>query len=174
MQGRQQVTRERIGRKLDFPTLAALAEEAEDFQSVVDVDDAGFLAPDSMSQAIRDYCRRSGQVEPQTVGETAQCIYRSLSRRYAEAIGELEKLNHITYRGINIVGGGCQDSYLNRLTAAATGIPVYAGPVECTALGNLLVQMIAAGEFCDIHAARAAVKDSFEIVEYKSEEGEAP
>ena len=75
MQGRQQVTRERIGRKLDFPTLAALAEEAEDFQSVVDVDDAGFLAPDSMSQAIRDYCRRSGQVEPQTVGETAQCIY---------------------------------------------------------------------------------------------------
>ena len=72
------------------------------------------------------------------------------------------------------MGGGCQDSYLNRLTAAATGIPVYAGPVECTALGNLLVQMIAAGVFCDIHAARAAVKDSFEIVEYKSEEGEAP
>jgi rhamnulokinase len=92
-----------------------------------------------------------------------QCVYTSLTRRYAEAIAELQTLTGKTYTSINIVGGGCQDGYLNQLTANATGLPVFAGPVEGTALGNLMVQMIAGGDFADLTQARAAIRRSFDI-----------
>ncbi|MCD8122528.1 MAG: rhamnulokinase [Clostridiales bacterium] len=146
-----------------FPDLIAAAKAAKGFSSVVDVDDAGFLAPESMIQAVKDACARSGQAVPETVGEIMQCVYLSLARRYAEAIRDLEKLTGKTYTSINIVGGGCQDDYLNQLTADASGLPVYAGPVEGTAIGNLLVQMIRAGEFDSLQAARDAVRKSFDI-----------
>ncbi len=146
-----------------FPDLIAAAKAAKEFSSVVDVDDAGFLAPESMIQAVKDACARSGQAVPETVGEIMQCVYLSLARRYAEAIRDLEKLTGKTYTSINIVGGGCQDDYLNQLTADASGLPVYAGPVEGTAIGNLLVQMIRAGEFDSLQAARDAARKSFDI-----------
>ncbi|MCD8369544.1 MAG: rhamnulokinase, partial [Clostridiales bacterium] len=146
-----------------FPDLIAAAKAAKDFSSVVDVDDAGFLAPESMIQAVKDACARSGQAVPETVGEIMQCVYLSLARRYAEAIRDLEKLTGKTYTSINIVGGGCQDDYLNQLTADASGLPVYAGPVEGTAIGNLLVQMIRAGEFDSLQSARDAVRKNFDI-----------
>ncbi len=146
-----------------FPDLIAAAKAAKEFSSVVDVDDVGFLAPESMIQAVKDACARSGQAVPETVGEIMQCVYLSLARRYAEAIRDLEKLTGKTYTSINIVGGGCQDDYLNQLTADASGLPVYAGPVEGTAIGNLLVQMIRAGEFDSLQAARDAVRKSFDI-----------
>lgn len=148
-----------------FPELIEAARQAEYFQSQVDVDDPSFLAPDSMSEAIRAYCRSTGQPVPGTVGELMQCTYQSLARRYAEAIRELEALTGRHYTSINIVGGGCQDGYLNALTAGATGLPVYAGPVEGTALGNLMVQMISAGVFSDLEEARRALRRSFEIKE---------
>ena len=94
-----------------------------------------------------------------------QCVYRSLSKCYAEAIHTLSALTGKTYTSLNIVGGGCQDAYLNEMTAKATGLPVYAGPVEGTAIGNLLVQMIAAQEFDSLQAARNAIKNSFDIKE---------
>ena len=96
-----------------------------------------------------------------------QCVYRSLSRCYKEAIDSLSELTGRTYTSINIVGGGCQDMYLNEMTAKATGLPVYAGPVEGTAIGNLIIQLIAAGEYRDLQAARDAVRESFNIKEIK-------
>ncbi|MCD7757340.1 MAG: rhamnulokinase, partial [Clostridiales bacterium] len=130
---------------------------------VVDVDDASFLAPDSMIQAVKDYCAKTNQPVPETVGEVMQCVYVSLTRRYAEAIDDLQKLTGKTYTSINVVGGGCQDGYLNQMTANATGRPVYAGTIDGTAICNLLGQMIRAGEFADLQSARDSVRDSFDI-----------
>ena len=84
---------------------------------------------------------------------------------YAEAVKTLAGLTGRHYTSINIVGGGCQDMYLNEMTAVTTGLPVWAGPVEGTAIGNLIVQMIAAGEFSSLQQARDAVRKSFEIKE---------
>ena len=109
--------------------------------------------------------RRTGQPVPESVGELMQCVYTSLSLCYRDAIVALEKLTGKHYTSINIVGGGCQDGYLNRRTAQATGLTVYAGPVEGTAIGNLLLQFIAGGELPDLQTARNVVRASFEIKE---------
>ena len=94
-----------------------------------------------------------------------QTIYNSLSHDYRAAIQELQSLTGKEYTSINIVGGGSQDMYLNQMTANATQLPVFAGPTEGTALGNLMVQMIRAGEFKDLADARASIKKSFTILE---------
>jgi len=155
------------GKTYSFPDLIAEAQSAAEFPSVVDANDESFLAPDSMIDAIKAYCGRSEQPIPQTVGELMQCVYRSLAKCYKEAIAGLSALTGKTYTSVNIVGGGCQDMYLNRMTAAATGLPVFAGPVEGTAIGNLVVQMIAGGKFDSLRSARDAIKNSFDIKEVK-------
>lgn len=146
-----------------FPALIAEAKKAAAFPSIVDVNAECFLDPESMIGAIRAECERTGQPIPETVGELMQTVYTSLALCYKEAIAGLSLLTGKRYTSINIVGGGCQDMYLNQLTATATGLPVYAGPVEGTAIGNLLVQFIAAGVFEDLQSARNAVEKSFEI-----------
>ena len=153
------------GKKWSFPDLIAEAEKEEGFAAVVDVNAPCFLAPESMIQAIKDECARTEQPVPETVGQIMQCVYTSLSQCYRDAIHALEGLTGKKYTSINIVGGGCQDGYLNRRTAQATGLTVYAGPVEGTAIGNLLVQMIEAKEFENLQAARNAIRCSFEIKE---------
>ena len=157
--------REASAKKWSFPDLIAEAVKEEGFPSVVDVNSSCFLAPESMTQAIKDECARTGQAVPETVGQIMQCIYTSLSACYRDAIRALEGLTGKRYTSINIVGGGCQDGYLNRRTAQATGLTVYAGPVEGTAIGNLLVQMIEGKEFESLQAARDAIRVSFEIKE---------
>ncbi|MBQ8125283.1 MAG: rhamnulokinase, partial [Kiritimatiellae bacterium] len=94
---------------------------------------------------------------PSTVGDLMKCVYISLAACYADAIKNLAQLTGKTYTSINIVGGGSRDTYLNELTAAATGLEVITGPIEGTAIGNLIVQMIVGGEFADLAAARAAI-----------------
>lgn len=154
---------------ISFPDMIAMAKGCESFSSVVDVDDPCFLAPDSMTEEVISCCARTGQPIPQTLGEVLQCVYRSLTQCYAKSIKELEHLTGNHYTSINIVGGGCQDAYLNKKIAQATGLPVYAGPVEGTALGNLMVQMLHQGEFSDLQQARNAVKESFTIRRYDNE-----
>lgn len=146
-----------------FPDLIAAAEAAADFPSVVDANDEAFLAPDSMIAAVQKACDGSGQPVPRTVGQLMQCVYRSLTLCYKNAIADLSRLTGKTYTSINIVGGGCQDNYLNRMTAAVTGLPVYAGPVEGTAIGNLMVQMIAGKDFSSLATARGSIRKSFDI-----------
>lgn len=154
-------------KELSFPDMIRMAKECADFPSVVDVDDPCFLSPESMVDAVKAYCTRTGQQAPETPGEVLQCVYSSLSRRYAQSIRELGQLTGKTYTSINIVGGGCQDMYLNEMTAKASGLPVYAGPVEGTALGNLMVQMMYNKEFSGLQEARNCVKMSFDIKEIK-------
>ena len=161
------VSRHADGKQWSFPDLIDAARNAQDFTSTVDVNDDSFLAPDSMIDAVKQFCEKSGQAVPETVGEIMQCVYLSLSMCYAEAVKTLIRLTGKTYTSINIVGGGCQDMYLNEMSAVTTGLPVYAGPVEGTAIGNLIVQMISGGEFESLQQARDAVRESFEIREVK-------
>ncbi len=160
-------SRTEAAKKWSFPDLIEAAKTAEDFKSLVDVNRDCFLAPDSMIQAIKNECARTHQPIPETVGEIMQCVYSSLSACYRDAIENLQTLTGKIYTSINIVGGGCQDGYLNERTAKATGLPVYAGPVEGTAIGNLIVQMIANQEFENLQAARYAIQVSFDIQEVK-------
>ena len=148
-----------------FGELSRLAREAADFPGRVDVDDPSFLAPESMSAAVRAYCERVGQPVPQSPGELLSCVYHSLAQCYAQSVRQLEALTGRSFQAVHIVGGGSQDAYLNQLTASATGLPVYAGPTEGTALGNLLVQMIAQGEFAGLQEARDAIRASFAVKE---------
>ena len=161
VQGRQ--NRTETAQKWSFPKLIEEANKAADFASKVDVNKNCFLSPESMIQEIKDECARTGQQIPETVAEIMQCVYTSLANCYRDAIAELELLTGKKYTSINIVGGGCQDRYLNQKTAQATGIKVYAGPVEGTAIGNLIVQMVYAKEFYCLQEARKAVKRSFDI-----------
>ena len=98
-----------------------------------------------------------------TDGEFLMCIYRSLVACYEKTIGEIEKITGKTYKTVHIVGGGCQDAFLNSLLAATTGKQVYAGPIEATALGNVLAQMIQDEQFKDLQEARMAIRESFAI-----------
>lgn len=154
-------------KKWSFPDLIKAAKQAKDFKGIVDVNRDCFLAPDSMIRAIKDECSRTNQPVPGTVGEIMQCVYNSLALCYWDAIRNLEKLTGKRYTSINIVGGGCQDTYLNECTAKATGLTVYAGPVEGTAIGNLIVQMIAGGEIRDLLSAREMIQKSFDIFEFQ-------
>ena len=155
----------RTGTQPDFPALMAAAQAASDFGSLVDVNDGRFLAPESMIDAVKDACAESGQCVPQTTGELLQCVYNSLAADYAGALQSLQGLTGKTYTSINIVGGGSQDMHLNQMTANATGLTVFAGPTESTALGNLMVQMLVHGEYPDLQSVRNALKESFSIME---------
>ena len=146
-----------------------LCEKAsgETIASIVDCQDDSFLSPDDMVAAIQDYCRRTEQAVPETLAELACVVYNSLAKCYAEKLKEIEHLTGKKYDRIHIIGGGSNAVYLNELTAKYTGIPVYAGPGEATAIGNILTQMIQDGTFCDLTEARACVAKSFEIQIYK-------
>jgi len=144
------------GRKYSFGDLEMAARGASGYQVTVDVNDNRFMNPESMIAEVAKAAAANGK-PPATVGELMQCVYMSLAECYADAIRNLSEITGKTYTSVNIVGGGSQDKYLNALTADATGLEVFAGPTEGTAIGNLIVQMIAAGEFADLAAARAAI-----------------
>lgn len=148
---------------VSFDELRAMCREAEPFEAYVDVDDDRFLSPDSMIEEIKAACEQGNQSVPQSIGQIMRTNYCSLARSYARNIDRLRQLTGREYTSINIVGGGCQDDYLNQATADACGIPVFAGPIEGTCIGNLIVQMISGGEFEGLAQARKCVADSFDV-----------
>ena len=150
-----------------FAQLCEMADECSDFPSRVFVNAQEFLAPESMTEAVRQYCEKSGQRVPETTGELAAVIYQSLAKCYGETVQEIEQLTGEHYDTIHIVGGGANADYLNRLTASQSGRQVLAGPSEATAIGNLMAQMIGKGEFAGLMQARACVAESFPIREYQ-------
>ena len=120
-----------------------------------------------MIDEIAKACEESGQQIPADLYETANVVYKSLAKCYASTIAEIEELTGEHYTCINIVGGGSNAEYLNRLTAQYTGRTVYAGPSEATAIGNLAVQMISSGEFANESAARRCIFDSYGVNKYE-------
>lgn len=153
------------GEKYSFAKLCEMASK-ETISSIVPCNDDRFLAPESMTEEVKACLKEAGAEVPQTAGALAAVIYNSLAQCYGETVKELEEITGKSYLAVNIVGGGSNADYLNRLTAERTGKTVYAGPGEATAIGNLLAQMIEAGEFAGLTEARAAVYRSFEIKTY--------
>ena len=151
-----------------FGEMSNMARECADFPSEVDVDRQCFLNPDSMIEAIKEECARTNQPVPESIGEILQCVYTSLSKCYARTVSQIETMQGKVYDSINIVGGGCQDMYLNEMTAKATGKTVFAGPIEATALGNILAQMMGKGVVGTMDEARKIIEDSFEVKTIKA------
>ena len=159
----QSIRRELGETRFDFGTLSMLAQSARSYPGRVDVNDARFLAPQNMQEAVRVVLKENGFTETPSTAQILSCVYHSLAESYADAIKGLEKITGKRYTSLNIVGGGSQDTYLNQLTANATGLPVYAGPTEGTAIGNLVVQMIADGALDSVQHARDVIRESFPI-----------
>ncbi|MCI8724669.1 MAG: rhamnulokinase [Hungatella sp.] len=154
------------GQDYSFGELCQMASQ-ETISSLVDCNDGCFLAPESMIQAVKDFCEKEGQQGPETPAQLGAVIYNSLARCYGETVRELEQVTGKHYGQVHIVGGGANADYLNRLTARYTGRTVYAGPTEATAIGNLAAQMIGAGEYTSLAEARKGIFESFEIKEYR-------
>ena len=150
-----------------YEELAALAEAAPAFTAFIDPDDERFLRPGDLPARVRASCAETGQPVPQDAGTLVRVILESLALRYAVAVDELAGASGHPVEAIHVVGGGSNHGLLCRLTAGATGVPVRAGPVEATAIGNLAVQAIASGELADIQQARELVARSFPITSYE-------
>lgn len=154
---------ERAGTTYTYDELVRLAEVATPFASLVDPDDASFILPANMPAALGDYCRRHGQPAPQEPGPVVRCALESLALRYRWVLDRLEELVGRRLDVIHIVGGGCQNALLNQLTADACDRPVVAGPVEATAIGNVLLQAIGLGLVKSLAEARDLVRRSFAV-----------
>jgi rhamnulokinase len=147
------------GEKQTFGDLLPAAESVN-ISSIIPVADAAFMNPTSMEKAICDYCASTNQPVPQTKAEVTKCVLQSLAAKYREALAGIKDLLPQPLKRLHIIGGGSQNALLNQLTADALRIPVWAGPVEATAMGNILVQAMSAGEIADIAALREVVRNS--------------
>lgn len=161
-----QSVRHEFGDKYGFAEICAEAEKNKDFPSRVDANDECFLAPENMTEEVKNYCRRTGQQVPETLGEIATVIYASLADCYAKTASEIEEIAGRSFSRIHIVGGGSNAGYLNELTAKATKKEIHAGPTEATAIGNLTAQMLKAKEFASVEEARDVIHESFDVKIY--------
>jgi rhamnulokinase len=154
------------GQDRSWEELNSLADAARPLASLIEPDHADFMAPPDMPAAIREFCRRTSQPVPDTPGAVIRCAIDSLALKCRRVLEWLEQLVGRRLETIHIVGGGTQNRRLCQATADACGRRVLAGPVEATALGNVLVQTIASGEIADISQAREVVRCSFPLDEY--------
>lgn len=150
----------------DFTSLIAAAAALPAWRVLINPNDPIFLNPPSMAETVRAYCRYTQQPEPQTVAELARCVFDSLALAYRSVKDDLELILQRKLRRIRIIGGGCQNRLLNQLCADACELPVTAGPVEASALGNLTAQMIALGVVRNLEAARDLIRVSFPMQEF--------
>ncbi len=162
----------REGIDVSFDQLSEMACAAKPLQCLIDPSDEVFTGPGNMPRRIAEYCRQTGQHVPENMGETVRCIFDSLALSYRQTVEVIDSMKGSRTPYINIVGGGTKEGPLCQFCADACGRPVYAGPVEATAIGNLCVQGIAAGEIADIAQARQVVRNSFEIKTYEPDSSE--
>ncbi len=161
-----QSVRHELNDTYSFAQLCEMAAENKSFPSYIDVNDTVFMAPDNMTEAIKNDCQKTKQPVPKTTGEIVAVIYQSLARCYKKTIEELEANTRKIYNEIQIIGGGSHAAYLNQLTANAAKKTVYAGPAEATAIGNIIAQMIQKNELKNLKEARQCVSESFDIKVY--------
>jgi rhamnulokinase len=164
---------ERAGTAFSYEDLAKLAEAAPPFVSLVDPDDASFMLPASMPAAIAAFCQRTGQPAPAGPGATVRCALESLALCYRRVFERLEELTGRRIEVIHVVGGGSQNALLNQFAADACNRPVLAGPVEATAVGNVLVQALGLRALGSLADAREVVRRSFEVKTFEPRQPEA-
>ena len=143
------------------------AMQVEAFRSIINPDDAQFANPDSMINAIQQYCRKTNQPVPETPAEICRCIFDSLALRYKQVFQWMQEFAPFKLEVLHIIGGGSLNKYLNQFTANATGATVLAGPQECTAIGNIMMQAKAAHLVKDIWEMRQIIADSVDLVKYE-------
>ncbi len=158
---------QRAGREWSWDQLTSLAAEAPPLATLVDPDDPSLVAPADMPEAIRALARRAGEPVPESTGAVVRAALESVAAAIARTLGELDALVGRRIGRIHVVGGGVKNRLLCQLIADAADRPVLAGPVEATAVGNLLVQLLARGGAVDLREVRAVVRDTFEIARYE-------
>lgn len=158
---------ERQGMELSYSQISQAAVDAEPFKFCIDPDDDRFLSPDDMPAAINEYCRETGQPTAESYGEMARAIYESLAISYKKTIANIEKLTGTEVKTINMVGGGIQAEILCQFTADITGRRVVTGPIEATAIGSLLAQLMANGNIATLAEGRKIVRNSVTLKEYQ-------
>ncbi len=156
------------GTDLSYEQLTSMAAGAKPVDAAIDIDNACFLAPGDMPQRINEYLIKSGQKPVSDKAQIVRILLESLARKYKETINQLEDVTSHPIDCLHIVGGGCQNELLNQLTADITAKKVIAGPVEATALGNILLQAKAAGQIRDLAEGRKLVRDSFTLKEFST------
>ncbi|MBN1966909.1 MAG: hypothetical protein JW910_19810 [Anaerolineae bacterium] len=160
-------TWESAGQAYSYDQLTVEAENAEPFRSLIDPDDPVFLPPGDMPARIREFCRRTHQPEPQTIGQTIRAIFESLALKYRAVLDCLVDLAGRRVDTLHIIGGGARNRLLCQMAANATGREVVAGPFEATALGNGLVQLIALGELENLAQARRLLSATQDLTRYE-------
>jgi len=157
----------RAGRDLSYEELTNRAQVAPPFAALVDPDDSTFLAPGDMPSRLAAFCKRTGQIPPSDEGALVRCCLESLALKYRWAIDRLETILGTIIKTIHVVGGGTKNALLCQFTADACGRPVHAGPVEATAIGNILMQALGGGQLSSVSDLRAVVARSFPVTVYE-------
>jgi rhamnulokinase len=157
-----------LEKELEWQNIVDLSNAAEPFKSLINPDDSTFLNPGNMPEAIQNYCRKTNQLIPESKGEIARCIYDSLVLKYKYTIKQIESVTGNKIEKLHIIGGGAHNTMMNQLTADAIGVPVFAGPTEATAIGNLMIQAKAIGAVKSLSEIRRVIRNSFDVTEYKS------
>ncbi|MCC6446765.1 MAG: rhamnulokinase [Armatimonadetes bacterium] len=157
----------RAGEDLSYSDLADQAASAKPFGFLIEPDHSAFLSPGDMPAEIRRFCRQTGQPEPESKGEIIRCSLESLALKYRWTVESLEQILGKRLSVIHLVGGGTQNRLLSQFTADATGRPAVAGPIEATAIGNILMQALARGYVSSLSQAREVVRNSFEVITYE-------
>ena len=153
-------------RQLSHPELQGSAMQVEAFRSIINPDDKAFANPSSMIEAIQMYCRETGQAIPETPAEICRCIFDSLALRYRQVFGWLKEFADFDLNVLHVIGGGSLNKYLTQFTADACDVEVLAGPQECTAIGNIMLQAKASGDVADIWQMRQIIANSVDMVAY--------
>ncbi len=150
----------------EYEKLVKMAESAPAFESLIDPDHASFANPASMTRAITEYCLATGQSAPSEHAEFVRCIFESLSLKYKAVLSKFKQLAPFPIEKLHVIGGGSKNPLLNQWTANALGLPVIAGPSEATAIGNIMIQAMAAGEVDSLQEMRRIIRDSVQLEEF--------
>ncbi len=156
-------------RKHTYNELEMLARDSEKFRSFIDPDAPGLSAHGNLPDKIRAYCESTGQAVPETTGQLVRCIYESLAMKYRLAISQITECTGKSFDVLHLMGGGTKDGFLCELTSQSLGIPVVAGPIEATALGNIVLQLIALGEINSIDEGRKIIAENEKVKTFNEE-----
>jgi rhamnulokinase len=163
----------KAGKKMTWDEIEIEAINAQPLRSIIDTDAPEFYAGGNMEKKIQEFCRRTNQPVPETVGEIARCFYESLALKYRYALEYLEKMKGEKITSLNIVGGGIKNRYVNQLVADSLNREVITGPVEGAAIGNLLTQAMALGDIKDLDELRQVVRNSENVEHWTPNHSEA-
>ena len=161
------------GKEYSYNDMEQLARKEDAFKFFIDPDDDSFATPGNMPQKICAFCEKTGQGKPESDGAMIRCIYESLAMKYRFAVNQISENTGNKFDVLHLLGGGTKDTFLCQMTADSLNMSVVAGPTEATALGNIILQLIALGDIKDVNEGRELIKSSEKLTTYKPENAQA-